>query len=76
MIVTNHPKSTLPVNHTQNPVIQGNSIVALKYKGGVLVASDCQYTFGSGLAKFFKQDRISKLNNDILFTTSGELSDF
>jgi 20S proteasome subunit beta 7 len=76
MIVTNHPKNTLPVNHTQNPIIQGSSVIALKYAGGVLIATDTQYTFGSGLAKFFKQDRISKINNETLFTTSGELSDF
>jgi len=46
MLVTNHPKSTLPINHTQlinlyrNPVVQGASVIGLYFKGGVILACD------------------------------------
>ena len=69
MIVTNLPKSTLPINHTQylyllrNPVIQGASVIALHFKGGVILACDTQLTYGSGMAKFFNYDRFEKIND-------------
>jgi 20S proteasome subunit beta 7 len=61
---------------TQTPVIQGSSVVALKYNGGVMMMVDCQLTFGSGLAKFFKAQRFTAVNQQTLFTCSGELSDY
>lgn len=56
----------------------GSSIVGVKYNNGVLIACDCALSFGggNGMAKFFKQNRISMLNNNTIFTTSGELSDY
>jgi 20S proteasome subunit beta 7 len=41
-----------------------------------MIASDSVLTYGSGMNKFFNVNRIENINNQTLYATSGELSDF
>ena len=53
----------------------GSGIVALKYKDGVVLCSDTQCCYG-GFAKYRNVKRIEKLNDNVMFASSGEFSDF
>jgi len=60
---------------TQDPIVTGTSIVALKYKDGVMIAADTLASYGS-LARFRDVRRISSLGSNTLLAGSGEYSDY
>jgi 20S proteasome subunit beta 7 len=62
-----------PKRHTQNPIVTGTSVVALKYKDGVMAAADTLGSYGT-LARFTQLERI-KVFGDVLVAGSGDLSD-
>lgn len=64
-----------PKSHTQNPFVVGGSVLAMKYKDGVLVATDRQLNYGS-LAKYKDSQRMQKVTNNTLIGCGGEYSDF
>lgn len=62
---------------TTNPLVTGGSVVALKYAGGVLVATDTLASYGS-LARFESVCRMSTvgMNHDVLLAAGGDYSDY
>jgi len=62
---------------TTYPMVTGNSVVALKYAGGVLVATDSIACYGS-LKKYDDVKRVAAVGvaNDTLLAAGGDYSDF
>ncbi|TMW55818.1 hypothetical protein Poli38472_008466 [Pythium oligandrum] len=60
---------------TQSPIVTGTSVVALKYKDGVLMAADTLGSYGS-LARFTDQRRITAVHDTTLIGAGGDFSDF
>ena len=53
----------------------GTSVIAMKYKDGVIMAADTAVSYGSMRAiHAFK--RISKISDECAFACSGEMADF
>lgn len=64
-----------PRQHTQYPYVTGTSVLALKYKDGVIVACDTLGAYGS-TKRYKSVERIKKINDHVVLAASGELSDF
>nr|AIF54504.1 20S proteasome subunit beta 7 [Tritrichomonas foetus] len=59
----------------QNPITTTNSIIAAKYKDGILLASDRAVSYGSCF-KFANVSHFAKLTPNIIIGGTGELADF
>ncbi|KAI5165549.1 20S proteasome subunit beta 7 [Nematocida sp. AWRm78] len=55
--------------------VMGTTVLALKYKDGIMLASDTQLSYGS-LAKYKNIERVGAVSKNILLGTSGEYSNF
>jgi len=64
-----------PLQHTQNPIVTGSSVIALKYKDGVMMGADTLCSYGSQ-ARYKNACRMKKLGVYTLLGESGEFSDF
>uniref|UniRef100_A0A7S2IBD5 Proteasome subunit beta n=1 Tax=Haptolina brevifila TaxID=156173 RepID=A0A7S2IBD5_9EUKA len=64
-------------SRTQQPIVTGGSVVALKYAGGVLVATDTLCSYGS-LARYPDLSRMKQVGNggDTLLAAGGDYSDY
>ncbi|OQS04261.1 proteasome subunit beta [Thraustotheca clavata] len=60
---------------TQSPIVTGTSVIAIKYRDGVLMAADTLGSYGS-MARFTDSRRILKVHDTTLVGAGGELSDF
>ncbi|CAN6205013.1 unnamed protein product [Urochloa humidicola] len=60
---------------TQYPYVTGSSVIALKYKDGVIMASDTGASYGSTL-RYKSVERIKPVGKHSLIGASGEFSDF
>ncbi|KAM5554605.1 proteasome subunit beta type-4 [Rosa sericea] len=58
-----------------NPYVTGTSVVALKYKDGVLMAADMGGSYGSTL-RYKSIERMKPIGKHSLLGASGEISDF
>ncbi|KAJ2900758.1 20S proteasome subunit [Zalerion maritima] len=63
-----------PNTHTQSPVVTGTSVVALKYKDGVIMAADNLASYGS-LARFPSVQRLMPFADTSVLGFSGDVSD-
>ncbi|BGP28686.1 Proteasome subunit beta type-7 [Rhodotorula toruloides] len=63
------------VQHTQQPIVTGTSVLGLKYKDGVMLAADCLASYGS-LARFKDVRRLHKVSNSTMIGASGDMADF
>ncbi len=61
--------------HTSEPIVTGTSVLAVVYKGGVMMAADTLGSYGS-LARFLDVERVVKANASTLVGADGEISDF
>lgn len=62
--------------HTQQPIVTGTSILALRYKDGIMMASDTLASYGS-LARFMDIRRIIHVEGaNSLVGAGGDMSDF
>ena len=61
--------------HTLKPIVTGTSVVAVKFKNGVIMACDTLGSYGS-LARYAKTDRIVKVGDFALVGADGDMSDF
>jgi len=64
-----------PSTQTTSPMITGASVLACKYKDGVMVIADTLGSYGS-LARFTSLERIRAVNATTIVAGSGEYSDF
>lgn len=64
-----------PTTHTQQPIVTGTTVLGLRYKDGVMLASDTLASYGS-LARYRDARRIQKVGDATLIGGSGEYSDF
>ena len=64
-----------PVKHTQQPIVTGTTVIGLRYRDGVMLASDTLASYGS-MARFKDVRRIQKVGDSTLIGASGEISDF
>ena len=64
-----------PIQKSLGAVNVGTSVMALKYKDGVMVAADTAISYG-GMQKTKDARRIVQLNEECVFASSGEMADF
>lgn len=64
-----------PSKRTTSPVVQGSSVLAIKYADGVMIAADTLGSYGS-LAMFPDFERIRSVSPTTLVAAGGDLSDF
>jgi len=64
-----------PSRRTTDPIITGSSVLAIKYKDGIMMAADTLVSYGS-LARYFDLDRVLPLGKFTLIGGSGDYSDF
>lgn len=67
--------SEFPKMHTQQPMITGTSVIAIKYNDGIVMAADHMGSFGS-LMKLDDLQRIIPVGNSAAVGISGDISDF
>lgn len=67
--------SSDPSSHTQQPIVTGTSVLGLKYKDGIMLATDTLASYGS-LARFMDIQRISQFGQHTLIGASGDMSDW
>jgi len=64
------------IKHTTSPVYTGSTVIGIRYKGGVVIATDTRLNYG-GLAKYMNiNNRIQRVNDNTIIGVSGEYSDF
>ena len=64
----------MPQTHTQAPIVTGTSVIALKYKDGVVIAADNLASYGS-LARFTNVHRLKRFNKKAVVGFGGDVSD-
>ncbi|EER01811.1 20S proteasome subunit beta 7, putative [Perkinsus marinus ATCC 50983] len=60
---------------TLQPYVTGASVLAVKYKDGIMMCYDTLASYGSS-ARFTGVDRVIKVGSNTLVAASGEISDF
>ncbi|ORZ40385.1 nucleophile aminohydrolase [Catenaria anguillulae PL171] len=63
------------VSHTSSPIVTGTSVVAFKFKDGIIMATDCLASYGS-LARFRNMERMTPVGQHTIVGASGDVSDF
>ncbi|RUS33106.1 nucleophile aminohydrolase [Jimgerdemannia flammicorona] len=64
-----------PITRTLNPLVTGSSVIALKYKDGIMMAADNLASYGS-LARFRDVERLYPVGEHTVVGASGDMSDF
>eukprot|EP00461_Guttulinopsis_vulgaris_P001913 UN01914 len=60
---------------TTDPIVVGASVLAMRYKDGILVMADTGAFYGS-LARYTDLERVTQVNSSTLVAFSGEYSDW
>ncbi|CDZ96951.1 proteasome endopeptidase complex beta subunit [Phaffia rhodozyma] len=63
------------ISHTQQPIVTGTSVLALKYKDGIMLAADTLASYGS-LARFKDIERLKPIGDYTVIGAGGDMSDF
>ncbi|KAM0755837.1 20S proteasome subunit [Meredithblackwellia eburnea MCA 4105] len=63
------------VQHTQQPIVTGTSVLGIKFKDGVLLAADNLASYGS-LARFKDIKRLHQVSTHTVIGASGDMADF
>ncbi|OBZ72876.1 Proteasome subunit beta type-4 [Grifola frondosa] len=63
------------VQHTQQPIVTGTSVLAIQYKDGIMMTADTLASYGS-LARFKDVSRLHPVGTSTIVGASGDLSDF
>ncbi|EIN04473.1 proteasome endopeptidase complex beta subunit [Punctularia strigosozonata HHB-11173 SS5] len=63
------------VQRTQQPIVTGTSVLAIKYKDGIMMAADNLASYGS-LARFKDVQRLHSIGNYTVLGAGGDMSDF
>lgn len=64
-----------PITHTTQPIVTGASVLAIKYKDGIMMMADTLGSYG-GLARYPDIQRVIEVNKSTMVGASGEYSDF
>lgn len=64
----------MPQTHTQQPIVTGTSVLAIKYSTGVVIAADNLASYGS-LARFTDVKRLKPFNRKSVVGFGGDVSD-
>lgn len=65
---------THPTTHTQSPIVTGTSVLAVKFRSGVVIAADNLASYGS-LARFTDVHRLKPFNSKCIVGFGGDVSD-
>ncbi|KAI6008794.1 nucleophile aminohydrolase [Pisolithus orientalis] len=73
----NHPKDAFAdsVQRTQQPIVTGTSVLAIKFKDGIMMAADNLASYGS-LARFKDVQRLHPVGRYTVIGAGGDMSDF
>jgi len=73
----NGPKDVFSagVQRTQQPIVTGTSVLAIKYKDGIMMAADNLASYGS-LARFKDVQRLHAVGDNTVIGAGGDMSDF
>ncbi|CAB4408300.1 unnamed protein product [Rhizophagus irregularis] len=63
------------ITRTQQPIVTGTSVLAFKYKDGIMLAADTLASYGS-LARFTNIQRLYPVGDFTIIAASGDISDF
>ncbi|KAJ2497459.1 Proteasome subunit beta type-7 [Coemansia sp. RSA 1972] len=63
------------MKYYRQPMVTGTSVVAFKYRDGIMMAADCLGSFGSQ-ARFRNENRFMQVGSNTLLGASGDISDF
>ncbi|KAK7018601.1 proteasome subunit beta [Favolaschia claudopus] len=63
------------IQHTQQPIVTGTSVLAIKFKDGVMMAADNLASYGS-LARFRDIQRLVPVGEHTVLGAGGDMSDF
>lgn len=63
-----------PVQHTQQPIVTGTSVIAIKFNKGIVIAADNLGSYGS-LAKYHNVERLIPVGLNACVGISGDISD-
>lgn len=66
---------SLTNERTRRPIVTGTSVLAIKYRGGVMMTADTLCSYGS-MAKYKDARRLVSINPKTLVGGGGEYSDF
>ncbi|KAI9314023.1 nucleophile aminohydrolase [Dichotomocladium elegans] len=64
-----------PITHTQQPIVTGTSVIALKYRDGIMMAADMLGSYGS-LSRFRDVERLHPVGEFTVVGCSGDISDY
>ncbi|KAI8972128.1 nucleophile aminohydrolase [Pilobolus umbonatus] len=64
-----------PMTRTQNPLVTGTSVVAFKYRDGIMMGADMLGSYGS-LARFRDIERLYPAGEHTIVGCSGDVSDY
>ena len=64
----------MPNQHTQQPIVTGTSVLAVKFSSGVVIAADNLASYGS-LARFTDVHRLKPFNRKCVVGFGGDVSD-
>ncbi|KAF8228692.1 proteasome endopeptidase complex, beta subunit [Tricholoma matsutake] len=73
----NGPKDAFAtgIQRTQQPIVTGTSVLAIKYKDGIMMAADNLASYGS-LARFKDIQRLHPVGEHTVIGAGGDMSDF
>lgn len=64
-----------PITHTTTPIYVGSSVIGMKYKDGIIIASDTRLNYGGMCKMMSVEDRVQQLTPRTVMGYSGEYSD-
>merc|ERR1712223_1541321 len=71
----NSSQAVAPNTRSQYPITVGTSVFGLKYKDGVIIASDTMGNYGR-LSRYPNLQRVNKINETTVLASSGDIADF
>eukprot|EP00457_Paulinella_chromatophora_P015252 gb/GEZN01015837.1/.p1 GENE.gb/GEZN01015837.1/~~gb/GEZN01015837.1/.p1 ORF type:complete len:242 (-),score=32.35 gb/GEZN01015837.1/:119-844(-) len=74
-LLSSHDKTAEESQRTRSPITTGTSVLAVKYKDGVMMMADTLGSYG-GMARYKHLQRIQPVNTSTLVGAGGEYSDW
>jgi len=71
---SNSNSNSMPTMNTQQPIVTGTSVIAIKFNEGIVIAADNLASYGS-LARFTDVERLFPIGENAVVGLSGDISD-